>query len=106
MGGGGGAAGAVATTTVRMDAHLPFGRTRGGGGPGTTPLDVQRVTAGKQAEAAGVRVGFRIIAVDRVPVSSTAEFETAVKGVRAKCAGQDAAPFEVTFDVPRAGRGV
>mmetsp|Transcript_64638 Transcript_64638/g.179538 ORF Transcript_64638/g.179538 Transcript_64638/m.179538 type:complete len:873 (+) Transcript_64638:2717-5335(+) len=106
MGGGGGAAGAVATATVRMDAHLPFGWTRGGGGPGTTPLDVERVTAGKQAEAAGVRVGFRIIAVDRVPVSSTAEFETAVEGVRAKCAGQDAAPFKVTFDVPRAERGV
>ena len=60
---------------------------------------IEKVITGKQADQLGVKVGFKIVAISRVPVETAAEFTAEMSKVKAKYEGQETAPVEVAFSV-------
>ena len=63
------------TKNIEVDVSQPFGWKRKQG----DSLIITSVIEGKQAENVGIKVGWQIVAVDGVGVSSAAEFDSEIK---------------------------
>ena len=96
--GGGGGGRAVQLRLVDVDTSLPMGWVRGGGRLGYSCIE--QVVPGKQAEALGIKAGWKIIAVDGAGVSSAAEFAQATKNTKDRAARGASSFQSATFAVP------
>ena len=99
--GGGGSDDSRSTVQLRLinfDTSKPMGWVRGGGAGGWSCIE--KVVPSKQAEAVGVEVGWKIVAVDGAGVSSAAEFAQASKNTKDRAARGGSSFQTVTFAVP------
>ena len=83
-----------------------MGWVRGGGAGGWGCIE--NVVPGKQADVLGVKVGWKIIAVDSTRVSSAEEFTQATKLVKDRANEGGSGKFTISFAVtaePKRGRG-
>ena len=74
--------------TVELDASKPLGIGLHVDGNTGLLYGVSRVDPGGQGEVAGVRVGWEIVAVGEVGVTTFAELEDAINAVNEKAAGE------------------
>merc|ERR1719446_1829877 len=81
---------------VPMDVNTPFGWKRKQG----DSLIITAVLEGKQAEKCGINIGWQIVAVDGVEVSSAAEFDAEIKEAKGKATQSNVSnEVEITFTV-------
>merc|ERR1719446_302441 len=81
---------------VPMDVNTPFGWKRKQG----DSLIITAVLEGKQAEKCGINIGWQIVAVDGVEVSSAAEFDAEIEEAKGKATQSNVSnEVEITFTV-------
>ena len=79
------------TKSIVVDVSQPFGWKRKQG----DSLIITSVIEGKQAEKVGIKIGWQIVAVDGVGVSSAVEFDSEIK--EAKNSNKDPKTVSITF---------